>query len=198
MFLLVKVMDMTPEKLFEAVVGAEENGRCKNTIALVVEEEAAEGEERKLLDEFFVEKPVVQMFSFNDADDMEFFQIEFQYRSRRDADLKQHWDFLDRYVQRFHNTAETAPTPILTVSLVPIRFRGKYSVLAQCALPDSINKIEYAGEDCCSIKMLFVKDDVLFLAHDDDLVDIRTLEAEVNREIDRELEQMYPDPNMSE
>ena len=40
--------------------------------------------------------------------------------------------------------------------------------------------------------MVFFKDSVHCLSHDEDLVDLHAIDAEVNREVEEELDAMYP------
>lgn len=186
---LVTYMDCM--EIINAVVGANDQGRCKTTLGFIVEKANDESED-SLLDEFFVEKPIVQISDFIGDDKNEYFCFEFVYKSRRDEDLKQQWSFAERYVARLSNTEQaTVDLPVLTVSMIPKSMRGKYSILAKAILPDSIIKIEYAGDNVCSIRMLALKENVLFLEHDDDVIDSQSIEAEVIREIDDELAEEF-------
>lgn len=171
-------------KILEAVIGEDQQGRCKTTVGFFVEEPADEGENR-LLDEFYVEKPIIQISDFSDADDNLYYSIEFLYKSRRDEDLKQQWFFLERYVERCKTfTGDAEKMPILVISLVPQSLKGKYSILCNPALPDSITRIEYAGDNTCVVRVLFFSEDVMFISHDESIVDIQEIAAEVEREID--------------
>ena len=190
-FLNITIMDIN--NIVDAVVGADSNGRCKTTIGFFVERpsEVRDTEANKLLAEFFVEKPIVEMCEFADAEGNEFISVEFVYSSKRDADLKQQWMFLERYVNHFINEVDQNQKPVLIASFLPRVYGGKHSILAQNALPDAISRTEYAGENGSSIKLLFLKDNVLFLTHDDDLIERQSIEAEVSNEIDEELYAVY-------
>lgn len=173
--------------VLNAVIGPNEQGKYKTTIGFFVEEVTADGT-HKTIDEFYIQKPLVQMSQFSDGEGKEYCCIEFVYKSKRDADLKQQWQFLERFVSLCLKLAqEGKELPALSISFIPISLEGKYSVLAQAAFPDSISCTEYATNHSCSIKTLFLKENIIALEHDDELVDYRKLEAEVSRDIDAEL-----------
>lgn len=175
-------------ELIDNVVGVDQQGKCKNTIAFFVEKNR-EGADSLILEEFMVEKPVVNFSDFSDENGNVFFNVEFVYKSCRDEDLKQQWQLFDRFVKRVNNTEQEEELPVLSISIIPISLRGKYSVLIESVLPDSLVKVEYAGESICTIRALAFKEDVSFLKHDDELIDRQQIEAEVSRDIDVELGQ---------
>lgn len=176
--------------IIDAVVGPDDYGKCKTTFALFVEEWPSL-EEKPALDEFFCEKPIIDITEYNDGED-DFYCFEFIYKSRRDEDLTQQWNFLNKFVKLFANVPEDAEAiPVLVLNLMPTSLNGKYSIFARPALPDSITWIQYAGEDSCSIKMACLKQNVFFLEHDDDLIDRRAIEVEAMREVTEELEAEY-------
>lgn len=183
------VIIMESMDLLNAVVGADAAGRCKTTVAFFVEKDGDNADD-SLIDEFYAEKPIIQMSEYGDAAGNEYYCIEFVYKSRRDEDLRQQWLFLERFVERV-NSDSASDEIVLTVSFIPKSLDGKYSILAKDILPDSMIRVEYAGNNACSIRVLVLKENVLFLAHDEKLIDKRYLEAEVAREIDAGLAEEY-------
>lgn len=177
--------------ILKAATGENAEGKYRSTIAFFVEKDGIETDD-SLLDEFYVQKPIVQVAEFADAEGNEYYSLEFIYKSRRDADLKQHWDFLDRFIAKLSGASEEEENAIvLSVILLPIELRDQYSILAKPLIPDTIMKVEYAGDNRCSIKILVLKNNVLFLSHDDEALDRKKLEEEVMREVDEELAKEY-------
>lgn len=186
---------MDKNDILSAVVGTDENNRCKCTVGFFVEA-YSDGPEPKLLDEYYLEKPAIELSEFTDEEGDEYYTAEFIYKSRRDEDLKLQWKFLDRYVERLLNASEKGEAlPMLSVSFVPIIHNGEVSIFAKTAMPDSITKLEYAGEQLCAIQMIFLKQNVYFLEHDKELIDKPGLEIEVAKEIDAELDAEFGDEN---
>lgn len=176
--------------IIEAACGATDNGRCKSTLAFFVEElfvgEGPSNEDSEPLDEFFVEKPIVKMYE-ETSEGQEYYCFDFVYRSARDEDLKLHWRFLDNYVKMYSETSdESERVPVLIATVVPISLNGEFTIFAKVAIPESIVRVQYAGENECTVKMMFVKDNVFFMQFDEEIVDKKRIEADMRREFEEE------------
>lgn len=179
---------MTENEIMSAVVGPDHQGRCKNTIGFFVEEWFENGD-IKLLDEYFVQKPIVEISEFSDENNQQYYCVNFVYKSKRDEDLKQQWCFMDYFVSKsLQNVDKQDSIVVLLVSLVPFAYNGKYSVFAKFGIPNSIVYTEQAIDGVCTIKILFLKENVCVMSNDEDLVDKQTIEYEVSAELDAEIE----------
>lgn len=174
-------------EVISAVVGPNDQGRYKNTIGFFVEEWFEDGTE-KLLDEYYVQKPIVQISEFSD-DNHEYYCFDFIYGSKRDEDLRRQWDFLKKFVARsLKNIDKTESATVLHVSFIPTSLKGKYSLFAKLGIPNTIVYTESALDGSCTIKIIFLKEDVIVLSHDEDLVDMHQIEREAELELEEEEE----------
>lgn len=184
---LFNCIAMNNIEILDAVVGANESGRCKTVVGFFVEE-GTDKDDAKVLDEYFVTKPIIEFAEFSDDEENEYYSVAFNYKSARDEDFRLQWQFLRKFASRCSDAISKEETaPVLLASFVPTSYGGKYSILASFAFADSITRTEYAADSSASIRMLFLKENVLFLENDDDLIDPRSIQVEASREIDSEL-----------
>lgn len=183
---LLPVHIMTADEIIRAVVGPDQQGRCKTTIGFFVENWFSDGSEN-LLDEHYVQKPIVQISEFSDSENREYYCFDFIYKSKRDEDLKRQWRFLENFISKcLGNSEKTNPQTVLNVSIVPMEYNGKYSLFAKLGIPNSIVYTERAIDQACTIKIVFLKEDVCVWSHDEDLINQQQIVNEVTMELDAE------------
>ena len=151
-----------------------------------------EEEAEREINNFFVKKPIVDIRSFMD-DNRIYYNLSFAFRSFDDSDYKQMKRFLCRYCEKaiveakmLEEKRDLEKITSLRISIIPEVYQGKYFMLMESPYWETISFNEYAFDKSATISFIFDEQDVFGYISDDDMIDRRSIEREVEKEIENE------------
>lgn len=149
----------------------------------------------KEVDSFNVKKPAINISSFIHDNEI-YFEVSFYFNSYNDSDYKQMWKFLCRHADKVKREAERAEAgdeldraSILSVSIVPEKFRGKYFVYINMPFIDTVSCTENAYDKSVKVSFFCPEEGLSGAVADDDIIDRRSIERQAERELLAEAEQ---------
>ena len=141
------------------------------------------------VDSFHVKKPVIEISSFTMDNDL-FYEVNFHFKSYNDSDYKQLWKFLCRYAEKVKRESEELEAgaqldkaAILSISIVPEKFRGKYFVYINMPFIDMATCSENAYDKTAKISFICAEESLSGAIADDDVIDPRSIAREVDDEL---------------
>lgn len=147
----------------------------------------------KEIENLIVKKPVVGISSFTEDNEV-YYNINFQFKSYNDADYKQMWKFICKFVDKAKNESaclERGDTlekiAGLTVTIVPEKYKGKYFVNIHLPYPETFSRTENAFDTSANISFICNDEGFQVLQSDDDVINPRSIEREVEQELLSEL-----------
>lgn len=179
-------------ELMELINGGTD-GRANCSVGLFVGE-AAPDDSVNEKDNFIVKKPIVNISPFVEENKL-YYSVEFLFKSYDDTDYKQMWKFLCRHVEDVKRARQVLESgrklesfPVLSISVIPDEYNGKYFAFINMPYDETLTRTEDAYEKAASISIFCEAEDFSLLVSDDDIVDKRGIEREVESEIDAILE----------
>lgn len=143
----------------------------------------------KEVDSFVVKKPIINISSFLDENEL-FYTIQFCFKSYDDVDFKQMWKFICKYTEKaksereyLNSGKELEKISVLSISILPDMYKGKYSVYANMPLLETISCTTNAFDKSAVISVICTDEGFNALAADEDIIDRRSIEREVENEI---------------
>ena len=186
----------TFKELLDHINSSAENSKANCSLGLFVNEFSKDDvswEDGKVLESFAVKKPAIQISTEVDNNDL-FYNVNFIFNSYNDADYKQLWAFITRYVDkarkqeaRLSAGEELESVIALTISIIPEKYYGKYCVWINIPFIDMISRTEFAFEKSAVISFLCDESSLGAQRCDDDMVDRRSIEQEVAREMEAQM-----------
>lgn len=168
------------------------NDRANCSIGLFVSDYSESGSQET--ERFIVKKPIVAISSFAEDNEM-YYEINFRFKSYNDADYKQIWKFICKYAEkakgesnRMDSGESLEKISILTVSVVPDRYNGKYFVTIDAPFAETFERFENAYDGTASISFVCKDENFQILRSDDDMIDPRSIEREAEQEILAEMD----------
>lgn len=192
-------MDRTPtfNELLECINAGEEQGKANCAVGFFISEYAKGADETadvvRDIDNFIVKKPVVSISSFLE-DNQIYYDVRFRFRSCHDADYKQMWKLICKFAEKARREAEFMSggavldkVTALAVSIVPDVYKGKYFVFINMPFTELISRNENAFDGSAEICLICDEESLGGLMADDDVIDRRYIEAEVEAELMAEI-----------
>ena len=148
-----------------------------------------------------VKKPLITISSFIEDNNL-YYNINLRFKSLNDADYKQIWKFICRFVnkakhegQRLQAGEDLEKVSSLSVSIVPELYKGKYFALADMPFPEMFTRFENAYDGIAEISFVCEEANFGILSADDDIIDRRSIEQEVMEELEAEDESLVEPVN---
>ena len=145
-------------------------------------------------DRFIVKKPIISISSFTEDNEI-YYDIGFQFKSYNDADYKQFWKFICKYAEkaksesdRIENGESLEKMAILTISVIPDEYHGKYFLNIDMPYAETFLRSENAYDGTASISLVCKDENFQILRSDDDMIDPRSIEREVEQELLTEID----------
>lgn len=168
------------------------NNRANCSIGLFVSDYFDETSQET--DRFIVKKPIISISSFTEDNEV-YYDIGFHFKSYNDADYKQIWKFICKYVEkaksesiRMEKGENLEKISILTISVMPDKYNGKYFVNIDMPYAETFVRSENAYDGTASISLVCKDENFQILCSDDDMIDPRSIEREAEQEILAELD----------
>lgn len=168
-------------------VNHEHNNKANCSIGLFVNVYSDEGSQE--IDQLIVKKPIVAISSFMEDNEV-YYDIGFQFKSYNDADYKQLWKFICKYAEKAKNENRRMESgevlekvTILTMSILPDKYNGKYFVNVDVPYAETFVRSENAYDDTASISFVCNDENFQILRSDDDMIDPRSIEREAEQEL---------------
>lgn len=197
-------MEYTPtfKELLDVINSASESNKANCTIGLFANEymDAPEGENGGIreIDSLIFKKPVVAITSALEDNEI-YYTVQFSFCSCNDSDYKQMWKFLCRHAERAKREADLLAADkkldkviALTLSILPDEYRGKYFVYVNMPFWEGISCTESAFDKSAVISLICNDESLMAMESDDDMVDQRSIEREVEQDLLAELETTNP------
>lgn len=179
--------EMSFKELLEHINNEHTDGRANCSIGLFVVEHS--DETQKEIENFIVKKPIVSISSFAENNEW-YYNVGFYFKSYNDADYKQMWKFLCRFVDKTKNEAlriedgeVLEKITVLSISIIPDKFKGKYFVNVHMPFAETISRSEDAYDGTANISLICSEESLQALLSDDDIIDPRSIELEVESEL---------------
>lgn len=148
----------------------------------------------KEVDNFVVKKPVVNISSFAEENEI-YYNVSFCFKSYDDVDFKQMWKFICKYTDKarserelLQDGKELEKLSVLSISILPDLYKGKYSVYINMPLYETMSCSINAYDKSAVISVICDEESFGALASDEDIIDRRSIEREVEQEILAEIE----------
>lgn len=145
-------------------------------------------------DQFMAKKPIVSISSFTEDNEV-YYDINFQFKSFNDADYKQIWKFICKYAEKAKSESKRMDSgeslekiAILTITLIPDKYNGKYFVNIDMPYAETFVRSENAYDGTASISWICKDENFQILSADDDMIDPRSIEHEAEQELLAELD----------
>ena len=133
----------TEYDLIQAISGENEFGLSKCAISINLERQDANGNIKKLDDEFVSEKPVVQIFKQPGG----FVLVDFVFDDINDMDLHIIYSYLKRFFDSTQSVSDDdLDFPVLSVAIVPNALQGEYWVLGNNPIFYALTPDDEKGE----------------------------------------------------
>lgn len=162
-------------------------GKANCSIGLFLNEHYEETS--KEVDSFVVTKPVVSISTLTEDNEV-YYNISFLFQSYNDADYKQMWKFVCNYAGKAKNetlrleNGETLDKMyVLSLSIIPEKYKGKYFVYIQMPYAETFSRSENAFDLSASISFICHDKSFQIMSADDDVIDPLSIEREVEQEI---------------
>lgn len=186
------IKEPTFKELISHINSAAEQSKPNCSLGLFISEYFDEAV--KEIDNFVVKKPIVNISSFIEDNEV-FYNVEFCFKSYNDVDFKQMWKFICKYIDKaraerelLENGSETEKISILSVTILPELYKGKYSIYINMPLLETVSCSINAYDKTAVISLICNEESFGVLASDDDIIDRRSIEREVEQEILSEIE----------
>lgn len=147
---------MTEKELIAEISGLDETGMPKAFIGIFHEVWNADGAARTVSENTFF-KPGIEIFLH-----MKYLQIDFKFKTAKDETLAMMWQVLEDYCKSENSGDEvTGEYPLLTVSIVPKKYNGKYYMLAHNPVIHTLQPNTVNSEPTV-IRMVFDDENFMF------------------------------------
>lgn len=187
------------QELLDVINGASEDMRANCQIGSFaieyMQDAQAEEDAEKEINNFFLRKPVVLIEAFADHNKL-YFEVKFVFHSYDDSDYKQMKNFICRYTDKAMSERRAMEEGIqlskltsLRMSIIPEKYHGKYYLTLYDPYWETISFVEYPFDRSAAVTFVLEEEDVVGYIADDDVVDTRAIQ----REVDLELESTYRD-----
>lgn len=147
----------------------------------------------KEIDNFIVKKPVVAISSFVEQNEL-YYNVSFRFKSYNDADYKQMWKFVCKFATKAKSESERLiagesleKVSVLSVSIVPEKYNGKYFAYINMPLYETLSCTEDAFSGTAEISFICEEKSFGLMYADDDVIDRRSVEQEAEQELAAEL-----------
>lgn len=182
----------TFKELLDYINGGADEAKANCSLGLFISDYYEENV--KEVDNFVVKKPIVNISSFVDENEL-FYNVSFYFKSYDDIDFKQMWKFICRYAnkvrverQQLDAGKELEKVSGLSVSIIPEIYQGKYFAYINIPFVETMSCTENAFDKTAVISFICNEESFGILSSDDDLIDRRSIEREVEQEILSEME----------
>jgi len=179
--------EVTFKDVLDLINHAQDNDRANCSIGLFVSDYFEETSQET--DQFIVKKPIVFISSFTEDNEV-YYDINFRFKSYNDADYKQIWKFICKYAEkaksesnRMENGESLEKIAILTMSILPDKYNGKYFVNIDMPYAETFERSENAYDGTASISFVCKDENFQILCSDDDVIDPRSIEREAEQEL---------------
>lgn len=179
------------KELLAHINSAADDGKANSVFGLFVSEYY--DETVKEVDSLSLKKPIINISSFIEENEV-YYNVEFCFKSYEDADFKQMWKFICKYMDKarverrlLEEDAKLEKISVLSISILPELYKGKYFVYVNMPLLDTISCTMNAFDKTATISMLCADESLDALESDDDMIDRRSIEREVEQEIASEM-----------
>ncbi len=143
----------TEYDLIQAISGTDEFGHSKCSISINLERQDADGNLKKIDDEFVSEKPVVQVFKQAGG----FVLVDFIFDDINDMDLHIIYSYLKKFFDSTQSVSDDdLDFPVLSVAIVPNDLQGEYWVLGNNPIFYALTPDDEKGEPRI-IRMAFIQ-----------------------------------------
>ena len=187
----------TFNELLDCINNPVDPGRANCSLGFFVMESFAESESNettsKEIDSFFVKKPVVNISSFMEGNEI-YREIRFLFRSLNDSDYKQLWKYLCRFSEIARREREQLEKGVvvekattLAISIVPDKYCGKHYAYVSMPYAETISCVENAFDRSAVISLICHDSGFGCLTADDDLIDRRYITLEVEQELQADM-----------
>lgn len=168
------------DEIIKASCGKNEdnNPNCSFTLCTQKWSIMEEDKEPETIGEHPAYKPVLDMQKHG-----KFIQIDLEYPTSSDIDLKIMWNMLEKYGQELDEVNEDSESiPMSALTIVPLVYEGCYYMIA-------INPIFWTlqpsqpGKEATVIRLLYEEENLNFYEASEEDIDIEGIEADVDRAI---------------
>lgn len=189
----------TFKELLDCINKGSQNGKANCTLGVFANEYfdgvENEAEAFKEIDNLIIKKPIVEISSFIEDNEI-YYNVRFCFRSYNDSDYKQLWKFICRHAEKAKREADQieagetiSKVTMLSLSIIPDQYHGKHFAYINMPFWETITCSENAFDKSVVISLLCNDGSFAALSADDDLVDRRSVEREVEQELLAELEE---------
>lgn len=182
----------TFKELLKLINKGAEYGKPNCSIGLFISE--YHDDKVKEHDNFVVKKPVVNISTFLEDNEL-YYNVEFCFKSYEDVDYKQMWKYLCKYTDLMKRERESLEAGkeldkllVLSVSILPEIYKGKYSIYINMPLLETISCSINAFDKSAVISFVCTEEGFGALKSDDDIIDRHSIEREAEQEILAEME----------
>ena len=175
------------KELLAHINSAAENQKANCVFGLFVSEYYDENV--KELKNLTIKKPIINISSFIEENEV-YYNVEFRFKSYNDADFKQMWKFICNYCEtaqheRFlaGNGEKLDKVTLLSLSILPDLYKGKYYIYINMPLLETISCTTNAFDKTTVISILCTDESLNALVADEDVIDRRSIEREVEQGI---------------
>lgn len=186
----------TFEDLLNVINGGSEDMKANCQIGLFaveyMKDAQTENDAEQEVNHCFLRKPVVLLEAFAEQNKL-YYEARFVFRSCDDSDYKQMKNFICRYA----NTARAERRMLedgrdlhkltsLRMSIIPEKYHGKYYLTLDDPYWETVSFTELPFDQGATISFILAEDGVAGYIADDDVIDPRAIQREIDSEIEAE------------